>query len=130
VYCWWKNRHFHRIATFALLGLAVCVFAWGLQYKLSLYDPPQAASRQVPMAKLLSQNEQSWATESPLIVRTRTAARVIYPASIAAFLGGLGLGTVTLQVLNQREQQANRSWPMRRRFFLNNLFVRPPPILV
>lgn len=36
--------------------LGVAVFAWGLQYKLSLYDPPQSECR-MPAAKLLSKNE-------------------------------------------------------------------------
>jgi hypothetical protein len=40
------------------LALAISVFLWGLEYKLSLYDPPQAASHLVPIAKLLSKNEQ------------------------------------------------------------------------
>ena len=34
----------------ASLGLAVCVFAWGLQYKLSLYHLPQAASQRIQQA--------------------------------------------------------------------------------
>ena len=38
--------------------LAACVFLWGLEYKLSLYFPPQATYHQVPIAKLLSKNEQ------------------------------------------------------------------------
>ncbi|MES2222967.1 MAG: hypothetical protein V4587_18600, partial [Acidobacteriota bacterium] len=42
-----------------LLGLAVAVFTWGLQYKLSLYDPPQAITRNMPRAKLLSADEQA-----------------------------------------------------------------------
>ena len=53
----------HRVSfgrlSLTFLSLALCVFAWGLQYKLSLYDPPQAASHQVPQAKLLSKNEWS-----------------------------------------------------------------------
>ena len=44
---------------FAFVGLAFCVFSWGLQYKLSLYDPPQAVSHEIPQAKLLSKDQQS-----------------------------------------------------------------------
>ena len=36
----------------------MCVFTWGLQYKLSLYYPPHSSFHQVPEAKLLSKNEQ------------------------------------------------------------------------
>jgi len=43
------------------LGLAVlglCVFAWGLRYKLSLYDPPHPGSHPMAAAKLLTGNER------------------------------------------------------------------------
>jgi len=75
-----KNRRSGFFGIHAFLGLAICVFSWGLQYKLSLYDPPQAVSHQFPTAKLLSKNEQSRATDSPRVVRTRTSAKVIYTA--------------------------------------------------
>lgn len=39
------------------LGVGLCVFAWGLRYKLSLYDPPHSASHNIPIAKLLSKDE-------------------------------------------------------------------------
>lgn len=45
--------------TFLLLGLSVAVFAWGLKYKLSLYDPPQSISHSIPAAKLLSKDERA-----------------------------------------------------------------------
>ena len=49
-----RRPRFSRF-TLCLLGLAFCVFTWGLQYKLSLYDPPQAASHSsFHSAKLLS----------------------------------------------------------------------------
>ena len=64
----------------AFLGLGFCVFAWGLQYKLSLYDPPQTASHQIPRAKLLSRDEQSGTVEHPLVIRTKTSTSVIYTA--------------------------------------------------
>ena len=85
---WSKTRSFSRMGTPACIGLAFCLFTWGLQYKLSLYDPPEAASHHVPTAKLLSKNEQSSSTESPLVVRTRTSTKVIYivPTVVVFFL--------------------------------------------
>lgn len=48
-----------RILAFALLLLGGCVFAWGLRYKLSLYDTPHSVSQRVPEAKLLTVQERS-----------------------------------------------------------------------
>jgi hypothetical protein len=128
--CWSRNRPLSRVGVLAFAGLAFCVFMWGLQYKLSLYDPPDAASHHIPKAKLLSKNEQSSSTESPLIVRTRTSTRVIYTVPRVGFF----LLLLTAIVLNpplsgQREQRASRLWKLRRAYLRTN-FVRPPPVFV
>lgn len=39
------------------LGVGLCVFVWGLRYKLSLYDPPHAVSHNIPTAKILSRDD-------------------------------------------------------------------------
>jgi hypothetical protein len=39
------------------VALAISVFAWGLQYKLSLYSPAIAVSCRVPIVKLLSDDQ-------------------------------------------------------------------------
>ncbi len=127
---WSANRPFSRMSALAFFGLAFCVFMWGLQYKLSLYDPPEVASHHIPMAKLLSKNEQSSSTESPLVVRTRTSTRVIYTVPTVVFL----ILLLTVSVLNpplsgQSEQRASQSW-LPRRPHLRTYFVRPPPVLV
>lgn len=54
-----RSRKGLRILAFGLVLLGVCVFAWGLKYKLSLYDPPQAVSHEMPAAKLLTGREQA-----------------------------------------------------------------------
>ena len=127
---WSKNPPFGRMATLACIALAFCLFAWGLQYKLSLYDPPQAASHQVPTAKLLSQSEKSRSTESPLVVRTRTSTKVIYtaPTAVVVILL-LALGILNPPLSAQRQQRANCLWQLRRAH-LRAYFVRPPPVLV
>ena len=73
------------MSALAFIGLAVCIFMWGLQYKLSLYDPPNAASHRIPMAKLLSRNEQFSPAESPIVIRTRTSTKIVYTAPVAVF---------------------------------------------
>jgi hypothetical protein len=47
-----------RLLAYGLVFLGLCVFAWGLRYKLSLYDPPHAISRRIPAAKLLTAKER------------------------------------------------------------------------
>src|ERR1035437_4967809 len=128
VHRWGKFRPFGLSGSLAFLGLAFCVFAWGLQYKLSLYDPPQTASHQIPKAKLLSRDDQSSTAESPLVIRTKTSTRVIYTVSTAVFL----ILLLAHSVLNapasgQREQCASRSWHLRRAT-LRTVIVRPPPV--
>jgi hypothetical protein len=125
-----KSRPFNLFRNLAFLGLAACIFTWGLQYKLSLYDPSQAASHQIPSAKLLSKNEQSRATDSPRVIQTKTSAKVLFaaPASVF-FVLLLVLGKLNAPASGQREQRANRSWHLRRAI-VNAFFVRPPPVLV
>jgi hypothetical protein len=127
---WSKNRLIKALGIQIFLGLAICVFAWGLEYKLSLYDPPQTASHQIPKAKLLSRDELSSTAENPLVVRTKTTTSVIYTVSTVVFL----ILLLAPSVLNapasgQREQCASRPWHLRR-VTLRTSFVRPPPVLV
>lgn len=113
-----------------LMGLALSVFAWGLQYKLSLYQPPQSVSHRVPMAKLLSREEQGGSTESPLIT-SRPSSQ-----AIQGILSGLFLTFFTIfSLVVVQFGQFGRMWfrepsPPRclARFFV--LFFRPPPALV
>jgi hypothetical protein len=124
-----KSRLFNLFGMLAYLGLAICVFTWGLQYKLSLYDPPRAASHQIPQAKLLSRNEQSGATESPLVLQTKTSTRVSYTIPTPVFLVFLlAIGIGNLQASGQQKQRTSRAWHLRRGLF-NIFFVRPPPVL-
>lgn len=59
-----------RVLAFGLMVLGICVFAWGLRYKLSLYDPPQSQSHRVQEAKLLPGRER---TALPPVSLTRAA---------------------------------------------------------
>lgn len=117
------------MSALAFIGLAVCIFMWGLQYKLSLYDPPNAASHRIPMAKLLSRNEQFSPAESPIVIRTRTSTKIVYTAPVAVFFMLFLIATVLSGTLSgQREQRASRLSHLRRAH-LRACFVRPPPVL-
>jgi hypothetical protein len=129
VRCWSKSRLIKSLGTQAFLGLAICVFAWGLQYKLSLYDPPQTASHQIPKAKLLSRDEQSGTAKSPLVIRTKTSTRVIYTAPTTIFLILLLAVSLSNPPASKRVEQLDHKLLSLHRAILSSLFVRPPPTL-
>lgn len=113
------------------LGLALCVFTWGLQYKLSLYDPPQSASHQIPKAKLLSKEEQSDITQTPLVLRTKTVTTIVYTAPATALLFLLlVLCSLVERTSSGLMRAASRQRRQRSCNYLNILYVRPPPALL
>jgi len=123
-------RLFHRLGILAFLGLSICVFAWGLQYKLSLYDPAQAPSHQIPQAKLLSRNEQVSTAPGQQVIRTKTSTTVSYTVPVAVFFVLLLVFcAMSPQRAGEREERASDSWHLCRGQ-LSFLFVRPPPFLV
>jgi hypothetical protein len=114
------------------LGLAFCVFTWGLKYKLSLYDPPHAPSHAIPTAKLLSRNEQKAGTENPLISTSsapQKAMQFTLPGLLLSlfFLAFSMLGRVLLDV--KSPAAAEQPWRLCRRASLAAFFFRPPPTL-
>jgi len=100
-----------------------------LQYKLSLYDPPQAASHQIPKAKLLSRDEQSSTAISPLVIRTKTSTRITYTAPTTVFSILLLAVSQLNPPASQRVEQLAHKLLSLHRAVLNTLFVRPPPVL-
>jgi hypothetical protein len=115
----------------AFLALAFCVFTWGLQYKLSLYDPPQAVSHQIPTAKLLSRDEQATASESPLIRENSVSQKVLlvtlFSFLLSFFLLALNLLGPGVQV--SRGLNTELPWLLRMRASMSAFFFRPPPFL-
>jgi hypothetical protein len=125
-----KDRKLTPIGTGALLFLALSVFVWGLQYKLSLYDPPQSLARQVPIAKLLSKNEQPLIASSATVAPLDRAAQAVLPAALNLLLLLVYATVLALpQAFRARQLEAARSWklqfPPRKTFF-----IRPPPFTV
>ena len=116
--------------TFVFVGLVISVFTWGLQYKLSLYNPVLSASHQIPEAKLLSKNERVLAPDSPLIT-SATAPRGLrdvwfFAASFLLWIPVLFL--VLESRASAREEERERPWLVCLRATLSALFLRPPPI--
>jgi hypothetical protein len=128
-----KTRPFSWLGTFMVWGLAFSVIVWGLQYKLSLYDPPQAPSHQIPPARLLGSDQRANASDSPSASRAKASARAMAmrTAHTTIFLSFLlAVSLLTPPVSGLKEQKASSSWHLCRDAFFSALFVRPPPVLV
>jgi hypothetical protein len=109
-------------------ALACCVFLWGLQYKMSLYDPPQATSHHVPIAKLLSKNEQSNTQETSAYTQTKPAIKALLtPYNVLPLIL---LVIFAFSIPASSFQAALNEPPIELRQALREtIFVRPPPIL-
>jgi len=125
-----KNRQCGLARNLILLGLAFCVFAWGLQYKLAAFDPHQSDSVRMQKVKLLSKDEQPDSTARPLVIRSKTTVKLIYTEpSGAFFLCLLAFSLLALPQSIQKLPQLNWPRPLGRSLFIVSLFVRPPPTL-
>lgn len=129
---WCTNRARFSRLDLLLLGVALSVFAWGLQYKLSLYDSPQSSSREVVQAKLLSKDENSSPGGELVGVALRAAAfargAALETLLIAAFLLLLCLQSPASTPV--REAVGDRPGPQRPYWGLPAFFFRPPPIFL
>jgi len=108
---------------FGILALSCAVFAWGLQYKLSLYDAHPSNS--IPVAKLLPGKSD---TQSQIQQVTRTQIKPVYPELHVDFLVSMfGLSLLGLYIFQfQRSVQIS----LRAQFAsLNHFSFRPPPFI-
>lgn len=90
-----------RALTIGLAFLGVCVFVWGLNYKLSLYEPPHSISHHMPAAKLLTGKERvavpalnlrqiAYQEALPGLLNTGFAALLVTPGPMLWREGGTG----------------------------------------
>jgi hypothetical protein len=118
-----KNTRTWNILALSILGLAVAVFAWGLRYKLSLYDSAPPAVHHVAAAKLLSNRERP--ADTALQFERATVPTLIVLCFTFTIAAGL--------LLDPRRQSR---WTLQRvqnpqrrsiRLTTQPLFFRPPP---
>jgi hypothetical protein len=119
--------------SFALLSLAVLVFAWGLQYKLSLYSDPHSVVRHMVQAKLVSNKDRATVLESIVSMDRADGDSTQGLAQTARPFGSLFVPLLALTLLlaafpqtgtRLAAQNARRS-PSRASF--TAFFFRPPP---
>jgi hypothetical protein len=115
--------------TLGFLGLALCVFMWGLQYKLSLYDPPGSASHKMPTAKLLSKNEWGAGIEVAPVAKSSVFETEMRLALICLALPMLA-SMIRLQRLVWVRRTSDIGCPWRQQLdaTLSAFSFRPPPI--
>ena len=125
-----KSRHSSVRLSMLLVTLGVCVFLWGLGYKLSLYDFHRASIHRIPDAKLLSRNEDPNATDSTRLCLVNSSTTEQDFSSIFLIL------IVSLAIVAKRKSPSDRQYlalskPWCHRFTasLSALFLRPPPVL-
>jgi hypothetical protein len=115
--------------SFVFVGLAISVFTWGLQYKLSLYYPKHSTYHQLPEAKLLSKNEQATTTDGLLTSTAKAPSDFVRGGILTLMLFALALGLPPISGATQTEQERARPWLVSLSAGLNAFFFRPPPTL-
>jgi hypothetical protein len=113
--------------TLVVIGVAISVFVWGLQYKLSLYFPAHSVYHQVPEAKLLSKNEQPTRVEGVLAGSTKpfsdTGLLEFYTLTLFAWV----LALPALAGRRHTKQERKKPWLVALSASLDAFFFRPPP---
>jgi hypothetical protein len=107
--------------------LGTCVFAWGLRYKLSLYDPPHAVSHHMAAARLLPGKERNSALPAPAPRLVKSVIPLAFSTLALVFLA-FGAAAFSAQVRRSTPAHSRRRVAPAR--FLSPVsFVRPPPHL-
>jgi hypothetical protein len=124
-----KSRLSSLCGLFIYTALAICVFTWGLQYKLSLYDPPQATSHQVPQAKLLSKNEQTGTAQIHSTILKKTIASAGFSGPATPFFI-VAMAPILFEKASEYRKQPADSVRGRQSGLSDIFFVRPPPLFL
>lgn len=112
-----------RVFAPALILLGVCVFAWGLRYKLSFYSHPHSATHHVQEAKLLL-TDRSATPVAALHRSLRDAAPPAIPLWIPVLLLLAGVFFLLTREWAPDPDRVHRS---QRWLFASSGFIRPPP---
>ena len=116
--------------SFVFVGLAICVFSWGLQYKLSLYYPKHSTHHQLPEAKLLSKDEQPAATKGLVMTSAKPVQDIVRGGLFTLTLFVWILGLLPISGATPTGPERTRSWLQSLSASLTAFFFRPPPSFV
>jgi hypothetical protein len=115
-----------RALGFGLVLLGMCVFAWGLRYKLSLYEPAHAAAHHMVAAKLLPGKERS---ALPVLDLRRADSRQDSGLRGLSFIFVLLLGAMLFRGFFRWTTTFVVAVPQPVRIAARAHFTRPPPRL-
>jgi hypothetical protein len=118
-----NNTRKWNVFALSIMALAIAVFAWGLNYKLSLYESAAPPPSHVTVAKLLSNRERP-ADTALTVERAITPTLLLFAVAFTAFASLL---------LDQKRQsrwvlqRARNSRPRVLPLFSHQILFRPPP---
>ncbi|MGC1424034.1 MAG: hypothetical protein WA354_22270 [Terracidiphilus sp.] len=125
-----KSHHSSTRLSMLLVMLGVCVFFWGLGYKLSLYDFHRASIHRIPEAKLLSRNEDPDATDSVRLCLAKSESSQQTSAYTFMIFFLLAGGIAGLKAGWDRQYFGFlKPWCLCSQAILSALFVKPPPAI-
>lgn len=113
-----------------LAALGMCVFFWGFGYKMSLYRTHESSFHRIPVAKLMSRNEDPDATEVGRLWVAKPASLEqgpVYPLLIL-LLSSSNIAAL-LTVWSRRYRSIPKPWCLRFGAFQSAFSLRPPPVL-
>ena len=112
-----------------LVTLGMCVFLWGLGYKLSLYDLHQPSIHRIPVAKLMSRNEDPNAADSVRLSLVKFASSQQASAySFVVLVISFGSIAGWKTAWNREYFELPKPWCLRSLAVLSALYLRPPPV--
>lgn len=123
---WSQNWKSCSAGTWLCLTLAVCIFTWGMGYRMELCGPPHSAVHKLPVARLLSKNEHTWVGDSGQIARSISPAatpRSLHPEFGSAVPVAPGRDAEPVRAV---QLTAERKLPTL--LALNHFYARPPPM--
>jgi len=110
-----------------LVMLGMCVFLWGLGYKLSQYDLHQRTLHRIPEAKLLSKNEDASATDGTrqVLAKAEPQNHLESVSLVFAIAATVWTSTTSVSSLRREFEITDHVSSVMACFAL---YFRPPPI--
>jgi hypothetical protein len=122
-----NGRRLQIVAALGTLYLALAVFGWGLQYKLSLYEHSDDHASSIPDAKLLSQKERPASSATIGLIAASTRQPQL-PARFFALLVVTIMACTSAAQFSWIRNRAFSSYSGKQRLAAFHYFsFRPPP---